>query len=144
MWPFKKKKWGELGEEMSSHKVKQILINGLGIDDIRLKDQKYRAIPKSDFESLAWAGRENFSEYESEINDCDDMALHYESDTRRQWARKAKGSACALAFGRAKVKRGTGTHMMIWQVDNKGHINWYEGQNYSQVDEPEKVYIIEG
>ena len=146
MWPFKSKKWGKLGAEYPVAKLRQILVNGTGVDLIRLYDSKYRAIPKSDFVNLAWSGKNDNIDYESNSADCDDQALFYESDTRKQWAKKAKGSGCALAFGRALVIRKSGEvpHVMIWQVDDKGLINWFEGQNHAETKTPFKIFSIEG
>ena len=146
MWPFKSKNWDKLGTEYSRDTLKRILSNGTGTEDIRLNDNKYRALPYNDFAKLAWGGYSGDNgEFEDEQKDCDDFALFYESDTRKQWAKKSK-SKCALAFGRAKVLRGNGSqpHMMIWQVDDSGNINWIEGQNYQKVSAPAKIYYLEG
>ena len=146
MWPFKSKNWAKLGVQYPKDRLKQILINGTGCEDIRLNDAVYRAIPYNDFTKLAWIGYDGPFEYEDEISDCDDAALFYESAVRKAWAKKAKNSGAALATGRAKVLRGNGSpvHMMIWQVDDKGMINWIESQTYSKAKEPEKIYYIEG
>ena len=146
VWSFKSKNWAKLGTQYPNSRLKQILINGTGCDDIRLNDNVYRAIPYNDFTKLAWGGYDGDTEYEKESADCDDQCLFYESNTRKQWAKKAKGSGAALAFGQAKVLMGDGSqpHMLIWQVDNSGNINWIEGQTYTKAKQPVKVYSIEG
>ena len=145
VWPFKSKNWDKLGTEYNRDTLKRILSNGTGCEDIRLNDNKYRALPYNDFTKLAWGGYSGNKEYAEDVQDCDEMALYYESDTRKQWAKKSKAK-CALAFGRAEVipNGGGRKHMLIWQVDNSGKINWIEGQTYNKAKEPVKVYYIEG
>lgn len=146
MWPFKKKKdWAKLGVEYSADRLKRILANATGCEDIRLNDNKYRAIPYNDFGKLAWDGYDGGIEYEKETADCDDQCLFYSANTRKQWAKKANGGETALAFGKAKVLMGGGRppHMIIWQIDDTGKLNWIEGQTYTRAKDPVKIYYIE-
>lgn len=147
MWPFSKKKdLDSLGKYFEADRLKRILINGLGIDDIRLNDTLYVGLPKNEFINLAWSGKDTYEDYRPEICDCDDMALFFTADTRKQWVKKSKEKKYPLAFGRAKVKQKQDSdtpHVLIWQVDDKGNINWFEPQTYTEVKAPFKIYNLE-
>ena len=132
MWPFKRKKWEELGTGWTSAGVESTLYSLTKCDDIHLRDISYRALPLDAFQTLMWNCRPMTPEaYRKQIFDCDDHACCFEADMRREWAKRSNGEE-ALCFGyiSAKVLTADGElqHAFIWMLDDVGMIHYIEPQ----------------
>lgn len=130
MWPFKRRKWEELGLAKSSIAVRDSFRN-LAPKAINLRDRDYRAIPAKHFEQIifdCWFPNDEPA-YKSEIFDCDDFAVCFMAEVKKRWAKVSRGKE-ALAFGyiAADVK-GIGLHAFIWHLSPEGRISFYEPQS---------------
>lgn len=136
IWPFKRKKWEQIGNAWQSSAVEAQLETLLSPDNIFLADRDLRAVPYTEFEKIifdCWFPKD-IPEYASEIFDCDNFAIAFMAAVQLQWARISKGKE-ALAFGYiwADVE-GMGMHAFIWHMDQLGVIRFYEPQSGKRVE----------
>lgn len=145
MWPFKRKKWEEMGKSFSSKEVRDLIGD---VKNVFLSDDKYRALSKKDFLKVMFDARPNgdMRDYRPEIYDCDDFARGFVVDVRREWANKSKGNE-ALLFGYRKgVIVGKGTHAFIWVIDDEANMYFIEPQTDTEIskDRVREIYSTEG
>ena len=131
MWPFKRKEWEKLGASWTYEGLESQLASQLNPKHIDVRDKDLRAISTKDFERLmfdCWFIND-FSEYRSEIWDCDNWCVAFMFKMQDRWAKVSKGKE-ALAFGYidAYVDGMAGPHAFIWHMDDKGVIRFYEPQ----------------
>lgn len=127
---------------MSSDRAIKILTTHLEPNKLDMRDNDYRAIPFKDFMWLMM-GRKVEPSYRKEIFDCDNYAVCFMADMYRIWANKSNGTE-ALLFGYIKGQVESGVHAWIWQIDDKGKINFIEPQTNQQGVSPLVTYFIEG
>ena len=135
MWPFKRKKWEDLGVKLTSLQVYDILA-GLLPEDVFLRDKDYRGIPSKDFQRIVfdcWFPNDEPA-YKSEIFDCDDFAVCFMAAVKTRWANISRGKE-SLAFGYISADvMNKGQHAFIWHLDDFGLIHFYEPQTGELVD----------
>lgn len=114
-----------------------------------LQDGYWRAIAATEFEEIIWKARpinpRAEVEYVLDKFDCNRYAIWFMSDVGKEWARLSNGKA-ALAFGmiHALTPEG-GRHAFIWQLDDKGNMNFYEPQTNKRITwTPRNVTFILG
>lgn len=146
MWPFKRKKWENLGTPFTSEQASNILNNWLRPDRAPdLADRAYRAIPFDEYLWLMMA-REIEPPYVAEIWDCDNFSDAHLVDVNREWARKSRGKEALLhgyIKGLIKLPDGTtGCHAWVWHIDNKGIGRFIEPQTNLERQGVEYTYSV--
>jgi hypothetical protein len=144
---FKRKKWEKVGVAFTYQKVEYILKEVLKSATVDLRDLDYRALPLREFMALAFEARpyRDSISFESEIYDCDNYAVGFMADVSRKWAQLSHGKE-ALAFGYISAYNADNIyHAFIWQMDDKGSVNFIEPQTDSVINwTPQRITIMEG
>ena len=146
IWPFKRKQWEKLGRTATATGLKSFLGQQAEVGEIWLRDTDYKVIPLKDFQELMWNCRpQPLEDYRVGIFDCDDFAVTFEADMRREWAKRSRGGA-ALAFGYIEAHTPAGVrHAFIWQLDDDLKLNLIEPQTDRLLDwKPQLIFLMEG
>ena len=127
MWPFKRKKWEQLGIPLERGQVWSILKEYVP-NNVTLDDDEYRAIPYTDFKYLMENKRWEDPVFVKDKFDCNSFCVTFMADIKRAWADLSEGSS-ALAFGMVSGADQEGrSHAWIWQIDDQKNVNWIEPQ----------------
>ena len=131
---FSRTKWEDKGSPILADEIRNIwsIYNPNFID---IRDNKFRALPRKDFEYMLAMFREPEPNYNLEKYDCDDFATSCMRDLHLAWNDKADTNE-ALAFGYVsgvieKEEEGMkiySKHAWIWQMTDTRDLVFYDPQ----------------